>query len=144
MILGRSPSGAIKIKTDGDLRAVNCACCQAPCECPDSLGSPFVPPIAGEFEIDGSWSATTFRFSYNECGIAQSLLADGTSLSVTWQCFGGWYIRALNTSISPLCCQDLLGVIFASSPVGTFPIFSNCMPPDPSCEGYTVTITQIA
>lgn len=29
MILGRTPSGAIKIKTDGGLRAVNCACCCA-------------------------------------------------------------------------------------------------------------------
>ena len=27
MILGRTPAGAIKIKTDGGLRAVNCACC---------------------------------------------------------------------------------------------------------------------
>jgi len=27
MILGRTPSGLIKTKTDGDLRAVNCACC---------------------------------------------------------------------------------------------------------------------
>ena len=27
MVLGRTPSGAIKIKTDGGLRAVNCACC---------------------------------------------------------------------------------------------------------------------
>ena len=28
MALGRSTSGAIKIKTDGGLRAVNCACCE--------------------------------------------------------------------------------------------------------------------
>jgi hypothetical protein len=27
MILGRTPAGAIKTKTDGGLRAVNCACC---------------------------------------------------------------------------------------------------------------------
>jgi hypothetical protein len=27
MTLGRTPTGAIKIKTDGGLRAVNCACC---------------------------------------------------------------------------------------------------------------------
>ena len=27
MTLGRTPEGAIKIKTDGGLRAVNCACC---------------------------------------------------------------------------------------------------------------------
>jgi len=32
MILGRTPAGAIKIKTDGGLRAVNCACCET-CGC---------------------------------------------------------------------------------------------------------------
>jgi hypothetical protein len=30
MTLGRTSSGAIKIKTDGGLRAVGCACCQTP------------------------------------------------------------------------------------------------------------------
>ena len=28
MTLGRTPAGAINIKTDGGLRAVNCACCE--------------------------------------------------------------------------------------------------------------------
>jgi hypothetical protein len=32
MILGRTPAGLIKTKTDGGLRAVNCACCN-PCGC---------------------------------------------------------------------------------------------------------------
>jgi hypothetical protein len=41
MTLGRTPTGAIKIKSDGGLRAVNCACCN-PCGCgfisaPESL-----------------------------------------------------------------------------------------------------------
>jgi len=31
MTLGRTSSGAIKIKTDGGLRAVECACCASPC-----------------------------------------------------------------------------------------------------------------
>jgi len=31
MILGRTPAGAIKTKTDGGLRAVNCACCVSVC-----------------------------------------------------------------------------------------------------------------
>jgi hypothetical protein len=34
MILGRTPEGAIKTKTDNGLRAVNCACCGAPVVCP--------------------------------------------------------------------------------------------------------------
>jgi hypothetical protein len=33
MTLGRTPTGAIKIKTDGGLRAVECACCAPPEEC---------------------------------------------------------------------------------------------------------------
>jgi hypothetical protein len=33
MTLGRSASGAIKIKTDGGLRAVGCACCESSCGC---------------------------------------------------------------------------------------------------------------
>ena len=42
MVLGRTPAGAIKIKTDGGLRAVNCACCgpqdfQPCCDCPPVL-----------------------------------------------------------------------------------------------------------
>jgi hypothetical protein len=32
MTLGRTPSGAIKTKTDGGLRAVNCACCGGECK----------------------------------------------------------------------------------------------------------------
>jgi len=35
MILGRTPAGAIKTKTDGGLRAVECACCN-PCGCVNS------------------------------------------------------------------------------------------------------------
>ena len=31
MTLGLTSSGAVKIKTDGGLRAVNCACCESPC-----------------------------------------------------------------------------------------------------------------
>ena len=33
MTLGRSTSGAIKIKTEDGLRAVNCACCGGGCQC---------------------------------------------------------------------------------------------------------------
>jgi hypothetical protein len=33
MTLGRTSSGAIKIKTDGGLRAVNCACCGGGLDC---------------------------------------------------------------------------------------------------------------
>ena len=36
MILGRTPAGLIKTKTDGGLRAVNCACCN-PCGCDTAI-----------------------------------------------------------------------------------------------------------
>ena len=39
MILGLTSSGAVKIKTDGGLRAVNCACCVPPC--PSEEPSPY-------------------------------------------------------------------------------------------------------
>ena len=37
MILGRTPAGAIKIKKDGGLRDVNCACCGT-CGCASPMG----------------------------------------------------------------------------------------------------------
>jgi hypothetical protein len=39
MTLGRTPTGAIKLKTDGGLRAVECACCVPPC--PSDSPSPY-------------------------------------------------------------------------------------------------------
>jgi hypothetical protein len=33
VILGRTPAGLIKTKSDGGLRAVNCACCGGECPC---------------------------------------------------------------------------------------------------------------
>ena len=139
MTLGRASSGAIKIKTDGGLRAVECACCAPPCECPDSPGSPFVPPIAGEFEIDGSWSSTVFRDPYSTCGRAVSLLADGTTLSVIWDCSGRWNVYALNSS-AIYECQNLYTAIFSASPVGTFTLFGAM---DSSCFGRQVTISEV-
>ncbi len=41
MTLGRTSSGAINVKTDGGLRAVNCACCEAEPDCPTEEPSSF-------------------------------------------------------------------------------------------------------
>jgi hypothetical protein len=52
MTLGRTPTGAIKIKTDGGLRAVECACCGG-CECDSAQPIPppeepnFIPKLKG-------------------------------------------------------------------------------------------------
>lgn len=70
MIIGRTASNAIKIKTDGSLRAVNCACCVS-CPCvtitdPDlaellenaTSGSTASPTVNGNFTFfDGRWVA---------------------------------------------------------------------------------------
>ena len=143
MTLGRTASNAIKIKTDGTTRAVECACCAPPCECPDSPWSPFVPPIDGTFEVSASWSSTVYQFPYNKCGIVQAVLADGTDLSVIWQCSGRWNIYALNFDPNlPNCCQNLFGAVFDLSPVGTFQLFG-CFPSEPACENRFVTITEV-
>jgi len=62
MTLGRTSSGAIKIKTDGGLRAVNCGCCQSgpfdPCEdCP-----PFIRDL--NFSVSGDFSGWVQTFNY--------------------------------------------------------------------------------
>jgi hypothetical protein len=62
MILGRTPSGAIKTKTDGGLRAVNCACCGGggiiPCrDCPPLLAN-------FNFSLTGDQVEITEEFQY--------------------------------------------------------------------------------
>lgn len=47
MTLGRTSSGAIKIKTDGTTRAVNCACCEGGCTC--GSATPINPPDDPDF-----------------------------------------------------------------------------------------------
>ena len=83
MILGRTPSGAIKTKTDGGLRAVNCACCG--CEC---------PPPAGRWRIEqvlyfGDPINITARTDYNDydpCGYFDAETAEGFSVAIYWEC----------------------------------------------------------
>ena len=89
MILGRTPAGLIKTKTDGGLRAVNCACCN-PCPC--------VPP-AGRWRIEAAYFTSpvydnlqltiTERSDYNEydpCGYFYAATAEGFDLYIIWAC----------------------------------------------------------
>ncbi len=62
MTLGRTSSGAIKIKTDGGLRAVECACCLPtdfqPCrDCPPFLGN-------FNFSLSGDQVGSLTEFQY--------------------------------------------------------------------------------
>jgi hypothetical protein len=119
---------------------VSCTCCDVVCECPDNPSSPFIPPIAGEFKIDGSWSSTVGRDPYSTCGRAISGLADGTTLTLSWRCFGAWYIFSFNFDPSlPNNCQNQFAAVFSASPVGTFPLF----PSEPGCEDRYVTISSV-
>jgi len=69
MILGRTPAGLIKTKTDGGLRAVNCACCN-PCEecfvisIPQALRELVANATIDTVTILG-YSADTFIPNYN-------------------------------------------------------------------------------
>ena len=81
MILGRTPSGAIKIKKDGGLRAVNCACCNT-CPCaitiPQALRELVANATIDTVTIQG-YSADSFIPDYN-AGFG----------------FDGWYANFLN------------------------------------------------
>jgi hypothetical protein len=58
MTLGRTSTGAIKIKTDGGLRAVECGCCATGCTCPKAIDS--LKTILGNWthvEVNWTWPA---------------------------------------------------------------------------------------
>lgn len=81
MILGRTPNGAIKIKTDGSLRAVNCACCCPPLGCG-------TVKITDQNLIDLLNSATSGSFNYSH-GTDSSPLWTSTgpdSFIALWNC----------------------------------------------------------
>lgn len=86
MTLGRTSSGAIKIKTDGGLRAVECACCNPP-EPPGyySAGGYYcsdgsIHPIFGP-QVD-YWSASAY-YEIGSGGII-SYKAEAWSAAVYW------------------------------------------------------------
>jgi len=82
MVLGRTPAGLIKTKTDGGLRAVNCACCGPqdfqPCrDCP-----PFLKNF--EFSLSGDQVSITEQFQYPSSDGYNPL----RTCSDSWDAFG--------------------------------------------------------
>jgi hypothetical protein len=92
MILGKTPAGAIKIKSDGGLRAVNCACCGG-CGC-DGVAIPsslrefadnatinsitifgIAPDFLTPFRV-GFWYAN-FGGEFDPLGLCEILYEDG-------------------------------------------------------------------
>jgi hypothetical protein len=69
MTLGRTPAGAIKIKKDGGLRAVECACCQP---CPEITESYIVISEAmyNALRSGGSVSASGGGSEYTGCSFS--------------------------------------------------------------------------
>ena len=78
MTLGRTSTGAIKIKTDGGLRAVNCACC---------VVNPCIKPTSALMAILANW--TTVEIDY------------------TWPAFQDWLPQRSGTfNITNGSCPD--------------------------------------
>lgn len=145
MTLGRSSSGAIKIKTDeagGGLRAVECGCCAPPCNCN--------PPLTVKYKFTDTFSPIIGEQSWSSCGLLVARTASGHSISANRRCtngvspdwFDGWDIRALGGS--DFECANLIAFVFGLSPVGTHALFGNyCNPGDPCpCDGWTLTIVE--
>ena len=144
MTLGRTSSGAIKIKTDSPgLRAVECACCSS-CEC---------DPPTKRYQISASWAATDS--TYYPClgfGDGAGILgytSDDYSVSAIGRCeaidgvgdrtITYWDLYAQNWS-APWECSYLVGRIESQDPVGTFPLIGGKLE---SCGFWSLTISEI-
>jgi hypothetical protein len=106
MTLGRTPAGAVKIKTDGalGLRAVNCACCSTCCPLPAEIkGKKFAVTAV-------SWSSLVSYSTMDACGIFSAQTADGYSI----------YVARANISPFPECLWDELwvGTVYNGGPTG--------------------------
>ena len=88
MVIGRSSTGAIKIKTDGGLRAVNCACCGDSCGC-SSVSAQLKTTIenATTITVNGSAQSWNGQNSILQLGFGQ--LSWGISYSAGQICIYG-------------------------------------------------------
>jgi hypothetical protein len=95
MVLGRTPEGAVKIKKDGGLRAVNCACCVPKCyPVPfDPTGWVIIPTETGNdifnrnLTVQMSYNGTTFSgvpFSKSSPSFAMTRTQNGDDC-IAWQ-----------------------------------------------------------
>ena len=146
MTLGLTSSGAVKIKTDGTTRAVNCACCRG-CECPlpDSIkGKKFAVTSV-------SWSSIVSFSTMDACGNFSAHTADGYSIFIARtytpppECiFGGlWLGQVYNGGPIPDPCTLLSSWIYAVNPVGTHPVIDDYGPPGSGCDDWTLTISEV-
>ena len=83
MILGRTPQGLIKIKTDGGLRAVNCACCN-PCQ---PLGCNYTKVTnTGLINLLNSATSGSLDYSQGTDSLPSWTSVSPDSFQASWSC----------------------------------------------------------
>jgi hypothetical protein len=107
MILGRTPAGLIKTKTDGGLRAVNCACCGGeiiiPCrDCPPYLHN-------FQFSLSGDQVNITEEFQYPSVDDYDPL----RTCSDSWDAFGPGFF---GTNLYIINIERAYGGFFGAPP----------------------------
>ena len=109
MILGRTPAGAIKIKSDGGLRAVNCACCDT-CGCDTAISGDLLETLRNATTGTCNGASPTY-FNASGGGFGAAWYVSGTfyncALSVLTNCFLFGADNFQNTMASgpaELCC----------------------------------------
>ena len=113
MILGRTPAGAIKTKTDGGLRAVNCACCGT-CGCDTAISGGLLKTLRNATTGTCNGASPTY-FNAEDGGFSASFqIGDfpnvtfyNCALSVLTNCFSFGADNFQNTMASgpaELCC----------------------------------------
>jgi len=154
MVLGRTPAGLIKTKTDGGLRAVNCACCG--CNCSNR-------PTGKYKFISTNFSPIVYQDTDEQCYESYPgdpnpyifhttvILENGGVMALIWQnCDGNglrnWEVKVITFNPSvPWQCSNLSAFPsnFAIDPSGTYQ-FYGCYPFNPGdcddCDDWTVTI----
>ena len=142
MTLGRTASNAIKIKTDGATRAVNCACCSTcPCPLPNEIkGKKFAVTSV-------SWSSIVEYSIMDACGNFYANTSDGYGISFQYLCPVGpydwpWIGSIYNGNPSRDPCTKFSTFIFATNPIGTHDVIDD-YDYDPRCYGWTLTISEV-
>jgi len=138
MVLGRTPAGAIKTKSDGGLRAVECACCGPKCyPVPfDPTGWVIIPTATGNniFNRD-----LTVEMSYNGTTSSGPFSKSSPSFSMTRtqngdDCVGWWgtYGSGMNYWTASAALFRISGIFYFSywaSDIEYEPVISSANPP---------------
>jgi hypothetical protein len=98
MTLGRTPTGAIKIKTDGGLRAVGCACCGGGCSPTNYFDNLGAYQSANQ---DNSYQITKEQYDSFHLG---GLINWSASINISFGPFGCSFSHSGSISIQPNSC----------------------------------------